>query len=233
MEHDLQILQDVQEWDREIYRLREELEEIPNELSELNHVVETEKTQLTKLQEELKNLQLKQKEKEVELASKEANVKKYEIQLAQVKTNKEYSSLQAEINSLKADNSLLEEAIIDFFDRVEAVQKNVDDQKKKLGTAETILKQKKEELDKKAKEIHVKINALSDQRKEKITHVNPEVASLYEKIVVKKRGLALVKVEGEVCPACQMQLRPQIVNEVKLKERVILCDNCSRILYSD
>ena len=85
----------------------------------------------------------------------------------------------------------------------------------------------------KAKEIDGKINALEKQRGEKIKTVNPEIASLYEQIVVKKRGLALVKVADEVCPACQMQLRPQVVNEVKLKERIILCDNCSRILYSD
>ena len=63
--------------------------------------------------------------------------------------------------------------------------------------------------------------------------MNPEIASLYERIVEKKHGLALVKVEGEVCPACQMQLRPQVVNEIKMKEAIIVCDNCSRILYSE
>ncbi len=232
MDHDLQILQEVQEWDREIYLLRSTLEEIPLELSGVNQAVEKERESLRKLQEEVKGFQLKQKEKEVELATKEENIKKHDAQLAQVKTNKEYASLQIEIKSLKADNSLLEETIINLIDQVEAVQKNIEGQKKNLAAAEAILNQKKQELEEKSKVAREKIEILSSQKKEKIKEVNPEIASLYEQIVTKKHGLALVKVEGEVCPACQIQLRPQVVNEAKLKEKIILCDNCSRILYS-
>ena len=152
--------------------------------------------------------------------------------MTQVKTNKEYASLKLEITSLKADNSLLEEAIINLIDEVDVWQAKSEEQKKKLEASETALNQKKQELEEKSNTIRQKIEALTKQKKEKIKEVNPEIASLYEQIVVKKRGLALVKVEGEVCPACQMQLRPQVVNEAKLKEKIILCDNCSRILYS-
>ena len=232
MDQDLQVLQEVQEWDKEIYLLHGTLEEIPFELAEINQKVEQERALLQKLQEELKSLQLKQKEKEGELATKEENIRKYDAQLAQVKTNKEYASLQVEIRSLKADSSLLEEAIINMIDQVEAFQKTLDEQKKKLAVAEAVLNQKKQELEEKSKMIREKIEVLTKQKKEKIKEVNPEIASLYEQIVTKKHGWALVKVEGEVCPACQIQLRPQVVNEAKLKERIIVCDNCSRILYS-
>ena len=75
-----------------------------------------------------------------------------------------------------------------------------------------------------------KIEALAKQKSEKIKEVKPEIASLYEQIVRSKRGLALVQVEGEDCPACQIQLRPQVINEVKLKENIVVCENCSRIL---
>lgn len=232
MEQDLQLLQEIQEWDKEIYALAQILEEIPAELSDVNQRVENERLKLRKLQDELKTFQLKQKEKEVELNSKEDNIRKYEAQLTQVKTNKEYSSLQVEIKSLKADNSLLEESIIHLFDQVETIQKNMEDQKKNLEVTEEELKKKKEELEESAKQVHEKMDQLAGKRKEKIKDVKPEIAILYEQIVTKKRGLALVQVEGEVCPACQMQLRPQILNEVKMKDKITFCDNCSRMLYS-
>lgn len=233
MEQDLQILQGIQAWDREIYQLRETLDEIPSELAEANRHCEEERRQLQKLQGDLKSLQLKQREKEAELDSKEEHIRKYEAQLTQVKTNKEYASLQSEMISLKADNSLLEETIINLIDQVEDIQRNVEAQKKRLLESETVLAQKKMELEEKTNVILGKIDVLTKQKREKIKEVDPEVASLYEQIVVKKRGLALVKIEDEVCPACQIQLRPQVVNEVKLKEKVTLCDNCSRILYSE
>ena len=233
MDQDLKLLQEVQEWDKDIYSFMELLEAIPKNLAEVTREVETERAILKKFQDELKVIQLKQKEKEGLLSTKEENIKKLDGQLGQVKTNKEYSSLQAEINSLKADNSILEEEIIRLFDQVEEVQKRVESQKKKVEASEQHLKEKQKELDEKADELRQRIQTLKDQKKEKIKQVNPEFASLYEQIVTKKHGLALVKVDGEVCPACQMQLRPQVVNEIKLKETIIICDNCSRILYSD
>lgn len=233
MDRDLQILQEIQEWDKEVYQLRETLDDIPSELADLNHDYEGHRRQWEKLQEDLKNLQLKQKEKEVELNSKEENIRKYEVQLAQVKTNKEYASLQAEINSLKADNSLLEEAIINLIDEVEEAQRKVEAQKSQAVEAEALLNQKKKELEDRASALREKIETLEKQKQDKMKAVSPDLASLYEQIVVKKHGLALVKLEDEVCPACQIQLRPQVVNEVKLREKIIVCDNCSRILYSD
>ena len=233
MEQDLKVLQEIQEWDKEIYSLLGISEEIPQAFAEVNREVEAERALLRSLQEGMKSVQLKQKEKEGQLAAKEENVKKYQTQLTQIKTNKEYSSLQSEINSLKADNSILEEEIIQLIDQVEALQKKVDEQKKKVESNEVRLKEKQKEFEEKSNELRLRIETLKTQKREKMKQVNPEFASLYEQIVTKKHGLALVKVEGEVCPACQIQLRPQVVNEIKMKEKIIICDNCSRILYSE
>ena len=74
---------------------------------------------------------------------------------------------------------------------------------------------------------------LSNNKKEKIKVVDPEMASLYERIVVKKNGIAFVPILGEVCGACHVKLRPQVLNEVALKEKVVICESCSRILYTE
>ena len=64
-----------------------------------------------------------------------------------------------------------------------------------------------------------------------ITQVSPEIKNLYDAIIQKKQGLALVKVNGEICGACQLQLRAQLMNEIRMAQSLILCENCSRILY--
>lgn len=233
MKNDLQTLREIQEWDKQIYAFRDQLESIPSEATLSSRDLESEQAKLKQLEAEIKQLQLKQKEREGELASKEENVRKFQAQLAQVKTNKEYSSLQGEIASLKADNSLLEEAIIVLLDQVEDIQVKVRDQKKNVEIKEKEHKGRLQELETKSKNIQEEIKKLSELKKEKIKSVEPEIASLYERIVQKKRGLAFVKVEGEVCGACQMRLRPQILNEVMSGEKVVVCESCSRMLYID
>ncbi len=233
MDQDIIILKEIQEWDRQIYSFKETLDEIPRELEQLSRESEHERAAASETQASLQKLQLRQKEKEGELAAKEANIKKYENQLTQVKTNKEYSSLQSEIVGLKADNSLLEEAIIVLIDQVEAGQAKLRDQQKKLEEKRAAFEAKKKELEANAAQIREQVSALIQKRNEKIKQVHPEIASMYDRVVSKRQGLALVKVEGENCPACQMQLRPQVMNEIQLKEKLVVCESCSRILYSE
>lgn len=229
----LEILKKVQEIDREIYRVRQELAQIPEAVQELTRQFEAEKTQLTQLENEVKNVQLRQKQKEGELSEKESLIRKYDTQLSQVKTNKEYSALQQEIASLKADGSLLEDQILGVFDEIERAQKKVKEERERLTSVEKNLKEKKAELEGRAETLKKNLLGLSERRLGAVNQTDPEIRGFYDKIVEKKEGLALVPVEGEACGGCRMEIRPQLLNELKLKENLVICENCSRILYTD
>ena len=69
----------------------------------------------------MKALQLQMKQKEGELQTREDQIKKLNTQLMQLKTNREYTAMQHEIDTLKADNSLMEEAIIAVLDGIDVV----------------------------------------------------------------------------------------------------------------
>ena len=227
----LDILKKAQEIDRDIYLMLEQLNEIPEERLKSKRRLDSERTHLNELESALKKLQLHQKEKEGELVQKEAGIKKLDGQLGQVKTNKEYGALQQEIASLKADNSLLEEEIIRILDEMEAAQEEVKKESERLKQCQKEYETYDQELIQQEKRVAEAVASLRKQREEIVRHLDPEVRNLYERIVEKKKGLALVKVNGEVCGACQMQLRPQLLNEIQLGETLVLCENCSRILY--
>ncbi len=233
MDQDIEKLKEIQEWDKARYELGLQRDLIPQEIRELKREVEAEQTLLSECQERLKSQQLKQKEKEIELNSKEEAIRKYEAQLTQVKTNKEYSALQGEIKSIKADNSILEETILGLMDEVQAAQRSAEEHKKQLAAKEAEWQQKTKELEEKSRAIGAQIDELTQKRTEKIKAVHPDIASLYEQIVLKRNGVALVQVSGEACPACQMQLRPQVINEIKLKQKIVTCESCSRILFCE
>lgn len=227
----LDILKKAQQLDSEIHHAHILLEEIPSQRAQLKADLELEKTHFTELEKMLKDIQLKLKEKELELSQKEMQIKKLDGQLSQVKTNKEYAALQQEIASLKADNSLLEEGIIHILDEVEAAKDETRKEKEKVALVTKSFQDKDNELVTQEKNLQGRLVDLKKQREEAVTQLPPELAELYNRIVVKKQGLALAAVNGEVCAACQMQLRPQLINEIRLGEQIIVCENCSRILY--
>ena len=227
----IEILKQAQNLDRELYLAEQQLKTMPEEKERLQQELDHEKKHLLQMEEELKKIQLKQKEKEKDLAQKEANIKKFEGQLSQVKTNKEYTALQQEIASLKADNSLLEEEIIKALDSVDAAEDEVRKEKERLKQVEKESHARQNELGQKEKTLHEAIENLKKTREEIIKQVASDARSLYDLIISKKQGLALVKVNGEICGACRLQLRPQLINEIRLGQSLIVCENCSRILY--
>ena len=55
--------------------------------------------------------------------------------------------------------------------------------------------------------------------------------NLYKTIFKKKNGISLSPVTGDFCSMCHMRVRPQVLNELKERNKIILCENCGRILY--
>lgn len=224
-------LKKSQQLDSEIYHSRLFLEEIPAQRAKLKSDLELEKTHLGELDKTLKDIQLKLKNKELELAQKEGQIKKLDGQLSQVKTNKEYGALQQEIASLKADNSLLEEDIIHILDEVEAAKEETQKEKEKFALVAKSFQGKDDEFVVQEKTLRERLVALENERKEAVAQLPPELGDLYSRIALKKQGLALASVSGEACTACQMQIRPQLINEIRLGDHIVVCENCSRILY--
>lgn len=227
----LDALKKAQQLDSEIHHAGILLEEIPAQRAQLKLDLEAEKAHLNDLEKSLKDVQLKLKTKESELSQKESQIKKLDGQLSQIKTNKEYTALQQEIASLKADNSLLEEGILYAMDEVEAVKDEVRKEREKFASVTKAFQDKDGEVVSQEKNLQARLMDLKKQREESVAKLPPELGELYNRIALKKQGLALALVTGEVCSACQMQLRPQLINEIRLGEQIIVCENCSRILY--
>ena len=53
----------------------------------------------------------------------------------------------------------------------------------------------------------------------------------YERIIKSKDGLAVVTIANDACQGCFRVMPPQVVNEIKMNDELVFCENCARILY--
>ncbi|MBI4436837.1 MAG: hypothetical protein HY590_05470 [Candidatus Omnitrophica bacterium] len=221
----------LQEVDAQIYALMRKKNAKPIELQEFQTARDLQKQRLLAEEKLLTELQLKRKDKEVDLETKEGVIKKYQVQLYQIKTNKEYQSLQQEIESLKADNSVLEEEILKIMEEVDQRKAAVASLKEVLAAEEAKLAREQKRIAKEIEEIEEEMASLKEKRQTLVGEVEPHLLSRYERILVAKEGLALVSIDEISCLGCHMELPPQVINEVRLREKIITCENCARILY--
>jgi predicted nucleic acid-binding Zn-ribbon protein len=228
----LNSLAELQALDGQIYQLKKEKGRLPLEIIGLQNNFNDKQKSLGQYEDKLKVLQLKRKEKEVELETKEGSIKKYQAQLYQIKTNKEYSALLQEIENLKADNSVLEEEILKVLDDIDAIRIDVARKKEALAQEEKMVLQEKEKIEGQAKVIAQKLEELNNQRAKVTPKLEGKILAHYERVLKNKDGLALVSVESDSCQGCHINLPPQVINEVKMHERIVSCESCARILYS-
>jgi predicted nucleic acid-binding Zn-ribbon protein len=223
----------LQELDAEIYALRSKKDAMPIRTEEINKTIEEKKADMSAAEEEMKSFQVSRSEKENEMAANEEKIKKHESDLYQIKSNKEYQALLQEIESIKADVSLQEEEIITLLDKIESAKGKLEQEKKTFEEEKQKLDKEQEEIRQEEKKIDERLGELRGRRKEFAEGVDKDILGRYEKVLELRGGIALAKVSGEVCSECGMSLRPQIINESKLKKNPVFCESCSRILYAE
>lgn len=221
----------LQKIDFDLFSLKRDLADKPALIDELKTQFEQSKSKLKSLEDKLKNILVKRKETELEVKEKEDGISKAKAQLNLLKTNKEYSAKLAEIESLKADQSLFEEKILISFDEGDAVSKDIEKEKVSVGAIEKDFLAKKKIFEDEIKAIEEKIRSLEGQRASIAPEVDRNFLIRYEKIVNHKDGLGIVPVKQNTCGGCNMNVPNQLINELKLSTELIYCGICSRILY--
>lgn len=221
----------LQKIDKEIYDLKVLKAKIPEDIQELTQEFELKKATLKNLEDHKQKLQIKQKEKEVSLGSIEETIKKIHSQLGALKTNKEYQAKLTEIETLKADKSIIEEEILRSMDEIEEAKKNVEQEKSEVAKEEKGFQAKKNELDEKTKVVEQRIGKLESERSVLKPCVDKTLLDRYEYVLQARSGVALVPVKDNSCQGCFLKVPHQVVNEIKMHDKLISCESCARILY--
>jgi len=224
-------LSKLQTIDSELYALRAEKESKPLEVKALETSFEEKKEHLAALEKQLLDLQKQRKDKELELASKEESTKKLQTQLYSLKTNKEYQAMLQEIDGVKADASVIEDKILELFEQTDSVKSETEQEKQKLKEGEKLFLDQKKKIEERIKEIDGCLAQLEAQRKQLMPDIEPKILAQYERILLNRDGLAIVSVKDNSCQGCNMLVPPQVINLIKMYERIVTCEVCNRILY--
>ncbi len=221
----------LQKIDFEIYSFNKELTEKPQIIEEMKISFENKKGHLINLESQLKELQVARKTQELELQQLDVNIAKANIQLFQIKTNKEYTAKMTEIENIKAEKSRLEEKTLLIYDQIDAFQAMIVKERGVLSEEENKFQTQKSEIEKILQEFKGRVSVLEAKRSELTPDIDPQKISMYERILGKKDGLAIVPILSNACGGCYMNVPPQVINEIKKYDHILICEMCARLIY--
>ncbi len=221
----------LQKLDAEIKNTSLFLENIPRQIDDINRNKEESFQIITQAKEKMAQNQKKRRDLEAEVKDMKVKISKYNLQLNDVKTNIEYKSLLKEIEEAQKNINEIEDEIINEMLVADEIEEEIKAATQKYNEVEKEFLKEKEILEQQQRESEAKKNELIHEKEELMTKIPADQAGLYLKIFKSKNGIALSPITGEFCSLCHMRIRPQVLNELKGNETIILCENCGRILY--
>lgn len=231
MEIDFDLIIELQRLDTDIHNASLVLEGIPRLVQDVDKKIQATTKLVADAKDKMSQNQKKRRDLETEVKDLKVQIGKYKRQLNEVKTNKEYTALLHEIEESQRRIDTLEEAIIAEMLAADDVEEEIRAALHRQGQEEEVLKKEKIILDEKLKETESRFAALNKEREALLPRIPREQIRLYEAIFQKKGGTALSPVTGDFCAMCHMRVRPQMLNEIRDRAKVILCEACGRILY--
>lgn len=205
--------------------------ELPMEVKDLEDEIEGLHARQTRVEEEINGITEFIAQRKDAITEAQALIKKYEKQSENVKNSREFEAINKEIEMQQLEEKLCEKHIKDANEEIAEKAKQLESAKKAVSTKETNLSNKKGELEKiigetEKEEKHYKKDETSARE-----HVEERLLHSYDRIRNNYRnGLAVVAVERDSCGGCFHAIPPQRQSEIKLRKKIMVCENCGRIL---
>src|ERR1700756_3035460 len=227
---DIENLLKLQDTDKEIRRLQDEVAEFPKRVAVIEQKLAGTKAQLEKAQAAVKTDEAARRKYDTSINDLRGKISKYRDQSLDVKTNDKYKALLHEIQFAEKEIAANEDKILELMVNADARDKEVKAAQAELKAETAEIEQEKEQARQRTAEDQKQLAEWTAKRNQIRTGVNEDLLRHYER-VSKFRGSGISEVRDQKCMACQVMLRPQTYNEVRSGKETGVCDSCQRILY--
>src|SRR6202051_4842452 len=220
----------LQEADKEIRRLQDEIAALPKRVATIEHKLADTKLQLEKAQAAVKADEATRRKHETAIADLRGKISKYRDQSLDVKTNDQYKALLHEIQFAEKEIAATEDKILELMLNADARDKEVKAAQADLKAEAAEIEKEKADARLRTAEDEKQLAEWRAKRDQMRSGVNEDLLRHYER-VSKFRGTGISEVRDHKCMACQVMLRPQIYNDVRTGQQTVVCDSCQRVLY--
>ena len=220
----------LQDADKEIRRLQDEIAEFPKRVAAIEQKLAGTKAQLEKAQAAVKADEASRRKYDANITELRTKISKYRDQSLDVKTNEQYKALLHEIQFAEKEITANEDKILELMVNADARDKEVKAAQADLKAETAEIEQEKEQARQRTAEDEKQLAEWRGKRDQLRSGVREDLLRHYER-VSKFRGSGISEVRDHKCMACQVMLRPQTYNEVRSGKETVVCDSCQRILY--
>lgn len=205
--------------------------ELPLEVQDLEDEIAGLSTRIEKYKAEIAELTKGVSENKHIIEASKAAVAKYTEQQDNVRNNREYDSLNKEIEFKNLEIELSEKRIREYTAAISSKNEEMERNSALLAEKKQDLEVKKSELDEIIEETRVEEEKLREKSKSLELVIDPRLLQSFKRIRKNTRnGLGIVYVQRDACGGCFNKIPPQRQLDISMRKKIIVCEYCGRII---
>ena len=230
MTGELQTLWSLHDLDERLVLLHERLRKHPEERRAAESSLSAERERLARHQQRLADLRTGRRRVEQDIEALSAEEKRFQSQLPLIKKNEEYQALLHEIADRKRRRSDLETEVLEQLDEEQTLTAAQPKIEAALAEAQAMADQRLRSIAAEEEQVKGEVAALEAQRAGLLPALPAGTRSRYERIRESRGGRAVVPILKGACGGCYRGQPPQVLQEARRGDRVLVCDGCGRML---
>jgi len=232
MREQIEDLVKLQQIETETVQIKSALNDVSKRLDDLDSGVKSFEKTIEAQERIINELKKQYRDHESDIQLNLEKEQKIQAKLRSVKNNKEYQALLKEVEDVRGKNSKIEDEMIEFLDLMDTTEKIIATKKDEYINIFERAKSEKENIKERAEIRKKRLAELDVETMEVSKLVAPELLKRY--FIIKEQtpgGLAVVLVKDAVCHGCNVNIPPQLYNELFRCDSLRFCPNCQRIIY--
>ncbi|HXN54629.1 MAG TPA: C4-type zinc ribbon domain-containing protein [Myxococcales bacterium] len=228
----LKALEELQAIDLQIRDLASAAEQHPARLRQIEGERSKAKAALDGLRGKLADNERARRQQQELLGLEREKVKKWESRLNELKTPREYAALARELDIAKKTNQGAELEIQRLAGEYETIKASSAEVEKALAEKDAVAAREGKEIEALLADVQRKMKTLEAARAEAVASCDKPLVNKYERIRKQRGGVAVVAVIAGTCKGCQMNIPPQMANNLRNNDEIQTCPSCHRFIYA-
>ena len=230
MTEELQVLWSLRGLDERLVVLHAALGRYPAERQSLEERLTQERRRLEVLAKDVSDLQLKHRQMEKDIESLVAEERKFQGQLPLVKKNEEYTALLHEIAGAKQKRSDRETDLLVLMDKEERCANEKPTLERALAALEGEGAGRLKAIGAEEQAERERVAGVERERAVLVARLPVGTRTRYDRIRTSKDGRAVEPIQKGACGGCYRGQPPQMLQEARRGDRLLVCDGCGRLL---
>jgi hypothetical protein len=229
---ELEKLIELQKTDTNIRKLKKAIDTAEARRASIGQEFEQHASSIREIQQKRDTAQAKRAELEKQIAENKTYLERASRNLKTATDQKQYETAMRETDTLQKQIATLETQVLERMTESEEVEKVLAERSEEINSLDSNQKSALKEFDKEVAANQKEFEIETKKRHDVFITLPAQMASIYNRLAQRSRdGIAVAEVINGSCSACFMKLRPQMQLELKTTDRIMTCENCTRILY--